>query len=290
MFLSKTDIIILAFGTVLGLILVISLLASSKYEYLIEPLDPKMFRLKEIYTVGFLLMDISRYKYNSKRDIERKRDLSVIYESKYADYYLKVCWAQRVSLAYLLLVIGFPFAVLAEETMMILIFIMFAWAAFVRCGDGAKRIIEKRTEDLLSDFPNAISKLALLTNAGMILKEAWEMTAYTGNGPLYDEMKKVIVDMANGYTEIEAYTEFGNRCMISEIRKFTSTIVQGITKGNRELVLMLRKQSSEVWESRKHQVRQLGAKASSKLLFPICIMFIGILIMIMVPIFANLGV
>ena len=33
-----------------------------------------------------------------------------------------------------------------------------------------------------------------------------------------------------------------------------------------------------------------AAKASSKLLLPICIMFIGILIMIMVPIFSNLGV
>lgn len=290
MFLSKTDILLLAVGTVLGLIFVIAVMASSKYEYLIEPLDPKLFRLKEIYTVGFLLMDISRYKYNSKKDIERKRDLSVIYEAKYADYYLKVCWAQRVSLSYLIFILGFPFTVLAEEKIMLLIFAIFAWAAFVRCGDGAKRIIDKRTEDLLRDFPNAISKLALLTNAGMILKEAWEVTAYTGTGPLYDEMKKVIIDMANGYTEIEAYTEFGNRCMIAEIRKFTSTIVQGITKGNRELVLMLRKQSSEVWESRKHQVRQLGAKASSKLLFPICIMFIGILIMIMVPIFANLGV
>lgn len=290
MFLSKTDILLLAVGTILGLIFVIAVMASSKYEYLIEPLDPKLFRLKEIYTVGFLLMDISRYKYNSKKDIERKRDLSVIYEAKYADYYLKVCWAQRVSLSYLIFILGFPFTVLAEEKIMILIFAIFAWAAFVRCGDGAKRIIDKRTEDLLSDFPNAISKLALLTNAGMILKEAWEVTAYTGTGPLYDEMKKVIIDMANGYTEIEAYTEFGNRCMIAEIRKFTSTIVQGITKGNRELVLMLRKQSSEVWESRKHQVRQLGAKASSKLLFPICIMFIGILIMLMVPIFANLGV
>lgn len=290
MFLSKTDILLLAVGTVLGLIFVIAVMASSKYEYLIEPLDPKLFRLKEIYTVGFLLMDISRYKYNSKKDIERKRDLSVIYEAKYADYYLKVCWAQRVSLSYLIFILGFPFTVLAEEKIMLLIFAIFAWAAFVRCGDGAKRIIDKRTEDLLRDFPNAISKLALLTNAGMILKEAWEVTAYTGTGPLYDEMKKVIIDMANGYTEIEAYTEFGNRCMIAEIRKFTSTIVQGITKGNRELVLMLRKQSSEVWESRKHQVRQLGAKASSKLLFPICIMFIGILIMLMVPIFANLGV
>lgn len=290
MFLSKTDILLLAVGTILGLIFVIAVMASSKYEYLIEPLDPKLFRLKEIYTVGFLLMDISRYKYNSKKDIERKRDLSVIYEAKYADYYLKVCWAQRVSLSYLIFILGFPFTVLAEEKIMLLIFAIFAWAAFVRCGDGAKRIIDKRTEELLSDFPNAISKLALLTNAGMILKEAWEVTAYTGTGPLYDEMKKVIIDMANGYTEIEAYTEFGNRCMIAEIRKFTSTIVQGITKGNRELVLMLRKQSSEVWESRKHQVRQLGAKASSKLLFPICIMFIGILIMLMVPIFANLGV
>lgn len=290
MFLSKTDIIILAIGTVLGLIFVIALLLSEKYEYLIEPLDPKTFRLKEIYTVGFLLMDISRYQYNSKKDKERRKDLSVIYESKYADYYLKVCWAQRVSLTYLILVIGFPFAIIAEERAVIFIFIMFATAAFIRCGDGAKRIIDKRTEELLSDFPNAISKLALLTNAGMILKEAWEMTAYTGTGPLYDEMKKVIIDMANGYTEIEAYTEFGNRCIIPEVRKFSSTIVQGITKGNRELVLMLRKQSSEVWESRKHQVRQLGAKASSKLLLPICIMFVGILIMIMVPIFANMGV
>lgn len=290
MFLDKIDIIILAIGTVLAAVFVILLLISSKYEYLIEPLDSKVFRLKEIYTVGFLIMDILKYNYNSKKDIERKKDMSVLYESKYAEYYLKVTWAQRISLSYIILIIGFPFMVIAEETIVIAIFIMFSFAAFIRCGDAAKRAIDERTEVLLVDFPNAISKLALLTNAGMILKEAWEMTAYTGNGPLYDEMKKVITDMANGYTEIEAYTEFGNRCMIPEIKKFSSTIVQGITKGNRELVLMLRRQSTEVWESRKHQVRQLGAKASSKLLVPICIMFIGILIMIMVPIFSNMGV
>lgn len=290
MFLDKIDIIILAIGTVLAAVFVILLLISSKYEYLIEPLDSKVFRLKEIYTVGFLIMDILKYNYNSKKDIERKKDMSVLYESKYAEYYLKVTWTQRISLSYIILIIGFPFMVIAEETIVIAIFIMFSFAAFIRCGDAAKRAIDERTEVLLVDFPNAISKLALLTNAGMILKEAWEMTAYTGNGPLYDEMKKVITDMANGYTEIEAYTEFGNRCMIPEIKKFSSTIVQGITKGNRELVLMLRRQSTEVWESRKHQVRQLGAKASSKLLVPICIMFIGILIMIMVPIFSNMGV
>lgn len=290
MFLSNMDIGILSVGTVLAFIYSVLLLISGKYDYLIEPLDSKTFKLKEVYIVGFAIMNIIRYQYKSKGDIKRRKDLAVIYEKKYAEYYLQVCWAQRVSIAYLLIICGFAFMALTGEKAVILIFILFAGAAFIRCGDSAERIINERSEELLRDFPNAISKLALLTNAGMILRDAWEKTADTGNGPLYDEMKKVIVDISNGSTEVEAYTEFGNRCMIPEVKKFSSTVVQGITKGNRELVLMLRRQSSEVWENRKHQTKQLGAKASSKLLLPICITFIGILIMIIVPIFANLGV
>lgn len=290
MFLDNVDIGMLAAGSVLALVYVILLMVSGKYDYLTEPLEPEKFRLREVYSVGFLLMHLCKYQYNSKGDVKRRKDLAVIYGAKYAEYYLQVCWAQRVSITYLLVLCGFVFQALTGETATMVIFLMFGAAAFIRCGESAKRMIDERSEELLKDFPNAISKLALLTNAGMILRDAWEKTADTGTGPLYDEMKKVIVDIANGVTEMEAYTEFGNRCMIPEIKKFTSTVTQGIMKGNRELVLMLRRQSSEVWESRKHQTKQLGAKASSKLLIPICITFIGILIMIIVPIFANLGV
>ncbi len=290
MFLSSLDIILLGIGSVLAGIFVILLLTSSKYCYMIEPLDPTQFRLREIYTVGFAIMNLFKFKYNSKKDIERKKNLAVIYEAKYSEYYLQVCWAERISIAYLLIICGFAFVALTGEKAVLFIFFIFAFAAFVRCGDGAKRMIEVRSEELMRDFPNAISKLALLTNAGMIMKDAWEKVADTGEGPLYTEMKKVMVDIANGSTELEAYNEFGNRCMIPEIKKFTSTVTQGITKGNRELVDMLKAQSNEVWENRKHQTMQLGAKASSKLLIPICITFIGILIMIIVPIFANIGV
>ena len=44
-----------------------------------------------------------------------------------------------------------------------------------------------------------------------------------------------------------------------------------------------------VWDLKKQLVRRAGELANTKLLIPMCITFIGILLMIMIPIFANLG-
>jgi len=103
-------------------------------------------------------------------------------------------------------------------------------------------------------------------------------------------MQTTVNEMNNGVSEIDAMFNFGSRCIIPEIKKFTSTIIQGMTKGNSELTAMLQEQSKEVWQLKKQLVRREGEKAASKLLIPICVMFVGILIMIIVPIFTNLGV
>lgn len=83
---------------------------------------------------------------------------------------------------------------------------------------------------MLTDFSNVVSKLALLTNAGLIMKEAWEQVAYNGDTVIYKEMQTSVEEMKNGYSEMDAIYRFGSRCMIPEIKKFTSTIVQGIQK------------------------------------------------------------
>ena len=49
----------------------------------------------------------------------------------------------------------------------------------------------------------------------------------------------------------------------------------------------LAEMSREMWEEKKNLVRQKGETAGTKLLLPIGLIFIGILIMIIVPIFAN---
>jgi tight adherence protein C len=142
---------------------------------------------------------------------------------------------------------------------------------------------------MLSEFSNVVSKLALLINAGMILREAWADVAYTGNSVLYQEMQKTVEDMENGMSESDALFAFGMRCMIPEIKKFTSTLIQGIQKGNSNLAVMIQEQSKEVWNLKRQNVRRQGEKAASNLLIPIFLMFIGILIMVIVPVFTNLG-
>ena len=143
---------------------------------------------------------------------------------------------------------------------------------------------------MLHDFSNVVSKLALLTNAGMIMREAWEEVAFNGETTLYKEMQQSVQEMQNGVSEIDALYRFGSRCIIPEIKKFTSTIIQGIEKGNSELTMMLQNQSSEAWEVKKQYVKRQGEKAASKLMIPMLLMFVGILIMIIIPIFTNMGV
>jgi pilus assembly protein TadC len=161
--------------------------------------------------------------------------------------------------------------------------------AYYYFGTLTTERIKKRSEQMLSDFSNVVSKLALLTNAGMIMHEAWEEVAYTGDSEIYKEMQIAVDQMNNGVSEADALFNFGTRCVVPEIKKFTSTIVQGISKGNSELIAMLQEQSKEVWALKKQNVRRQGEKASSKLMIPMMIMFVGILIMVVVPIFANLG-
>ena len=103
-------------------------------------------------------------------------------------------------------------------------------------------------------------------------------------------MQRCVDEMNNGVSEIDAMFNFGSRCIIPEIKKFTSTIVQGMVKGNSELTAMLQEQSKEVWALKKQNVRRQGEKASAKLLIPMMMMFIGILVMVIIPIFANMGV
>ena len=215
--------------------------------------------------------------------------LKMLHLEKFADYYIRVVYAQKITMALSVAVLAFVFYGLANDINALVVLLMFACLAYYYFGTTTEKKILKRSEEMLNDFSEAISKLALLTNAGMILREAWEEVAYTGSSSLYVEMQKAVDEMNNGASDIDALFRFGVRCIIPEIKKFTSTLVQGLVKGNSELIFMLKEQSKEVWAAKKTNVRRQGEKAASKLLIPICIMFVGILIMIIVPIFSNIG-
>lgn len=288
--LSLTDIIIFSVGGVILTVWLVFFFRGLKYASLFDGLDENDYPFKEIYFVGYAIMETIRYQYKSKGDRKLRKELSVLYGDKYSEYYLRVVYAQKVTLAFTLLCMAVPLYGFAEDILASVVIIMFAGLAFYYFGTLTTERIMKRSQEMMIDFSNVVSKLALLTNAGMIMREAWEDVAYTGETSLYKEMQKSVDEMNNGVSEVDAMFNFGNRCIIPEIKKFTSTIVQGMIKGNSELSVMLQEQSKEVWAIKKQNVRRQGEKASAKLMIPMMLMFVGILVMVIIPIFANMGV
>ncbi|GAB6129119.1 hypothetical protein JCM17204_17100 [Blautia stercoris] len=290
MFLSMQDLVILGIGCVFLVIWLIIFMASRSYDGMFDTLDEKEFPLKELYSMGYFIMEKSKYQYKSRRDRKLRQDMEVLYEKKYVEYYLRLTYARAVTYGMLLFVLAFVIYAFSGDVAVLMIMFMFSGVSVYYVMTLAPKKIESRSSQLIGDFSEVVSKLALLTNAGMILREAWELTSKVGEGVFYQEMRIAVMEMENGISEAEAIRRFGIRCMMPEIKKFSATLIQGIQKGNSELSSMLQNQSAEIWNLRKQNVRRQGEKAASKLMIPIFMMFIGIIIMVVVPIFSNLGV
>ncbi len=286
------NIVFLALSLFVGISFIILLLTSGEFEDYIAPLDQKEFMMPEIYGVGFKIIKLFNFEFKSRSANQLREHTAVLYGERYADYYVRVLYAQKISLIYLCFAVACGLCSLANGTDKLLLFVV----AVIMCGalyyyfstQPASKV-KKRSERFMDEFPNAVSTIALLVNSGMILREAWREVSMSEESDLYFEMRKVNDEIDNGVSEIDALYNFANRCVTPEIKKFTSFIVQGLEKGSRDLAIALRNQTDELWELKKQTILKRGELASSKLMLPLMIMFIGVLIMIMGPIMTNLG-
>lgn len=286
------NIVFLVLSLSAGISFIILLLTSGEFEEYIAPLDKKEFMLPEIYGVGFKLLKLFKFEYKSRGANQLREEVSIIYGERYADYYMRVLYAQKISIIYLCFTVASGVSALAEGTDKLLLLVV----SVVMCGvlyyyftTLPASQIKKRNEKFMDEFPNAVSTIALLVNSGMILREAWREVSMSNDSELYMEMRKVNEEMDNGVSEIDALYHFANRCVVPDIKKFTSFIVQGLEKGSRDLANALKNQTDELWELKKQTILKRGELASSKLMIPLMIMFVGVLIMVMGPIMTNLG-
>lgn len=145
--------------------------------------------------------------------------------------------------------------------------------------------LEKRRLSIQVEFPEFVNKLTLLVNAGMTISKAWEkiINETKREHILYDEMRYALAEIKAGKPEGIAYEEFARRCHVKEVTKFVSVIVMNLKRGGAEVVPVLRQQGNECWEMRKNAARQMGEQASTKILIPMMIMFLGIVLVVVTP-------
>ncbi len=254
-------------------------------------LPRQKYPLRELIAVGLVLAEVFRFQFNSKADLKRTAQLRGVYGEKGGVFYYRVNVAERLAFAALGGLLGLLVPVIAGEYLFILASPALAALGYILAMGGINDLIQDREKELMKQFPNMVSNLALLIGSGMDTYNAWEIIGRDGEGLLYKEMRETIKDMeTQGTSEIQAYVNFGKRCAVPRITKFISMMIQTIRKGGSDdLITFLAYESSLCWEEKKSSAKIQGEKAGNKLMIPIFMIMIGILVLIGGPLISNIG-
>lgn len=267
---------------------ILALRYEEKFEEITTSINSDEYYLSELFFVGFQIMEMIHF--NIKSDASRKKVklMSEVYGKKYAEYYYYISVGGKITYVVTVLPIIFLLALLANNPVALVFGVILAVIFVWYMNESFKDKLTARREEILAQFPQVLSKMTLLVNSGMLLRDAWNLIANQSDTALFQEMQLTATQLENGVPEAAAYREFAERCGIKEVRKFASMVIQGLEKGAAELTMFLKDMADELWMEKRNLVKQKGEKANSKLLVPTVIIFIGILFMIMAPIVTGL--
>ena len=156
--------------------------------------------------------------------------------------------------------------------------------------------LDKKRQQLMCDYPNVISYLVLLLNAGMSMRMAFARLSSDYRKSIdrggqvrlgYEVIAEASAEMEKGVSEIDAYTHIGQNTPEIRYKTFSTLLVQNLRKGSRELTGILEREAAEAFEERKKQARILGEQAGTKLMFPMLLMLGVVLVILMVPAYMS---
>ena len=152
--------------------------------------------------------------------------------------------------------------------------------------DGLNSRTKRRQEDLNREFPDAVSKITLLVAAGNMTR-AIEQTAQSGNSLIYQELRLVVKEMDRSSTLQGAFMRMQGRCSNKYLDKMITVVSKSYASGNANLADDLKTINDECWLDKKHNARRMSEAVQNKLFIPTMLMFIGILVVIVVPAMAG---
>lgn len=142
---------------------------------------------------------------------------------------------------------------------------------------------EKRQEEIDRDFPNILSKTALLVTAGMNIVKALGEASVSGDSIIYIEMQRVMKEINQSSSVTAAFSSLQSRCNNRYLDRMVSLITKSYSSGNANLAEDLREINRECWLEKKHQSRRMGEVVQNKLFVPTMLMFVGVLVVIVIP-------
>lgn len=147
--------------------------------------------------------------------------------------------------------------------------------------------IRKKQQQMIMELPDILSTIVLLVNAGETVNRAWircvESRPHKAQTPLYKELAQAVHELQMNVSFVKVMEDFSKRCALHEVSLFTSTLLLNYKRGGSDFVVALHALSLELWQRRKSVSRTLGEEASSKLVFPMVLIFVVVMVIVAAP-------
>lgn len=283
-------VVLLTVGTILSVLFVIQMNRGESFEKALDGLDGMEYPLCGLFTAGFAWSQGRLLRFRGARAASLKSNAAMLYGSKFAPYYANIAWVQCITYVHLLLALTFLLAGIFYANFAYVLFVGLFFTVFlgVYSMTNMQNQVDARRKECESQLPEVVSTMAVLLNSGMVLRDVWTLVSKSRSGAIYELMREATENMSSGgMTEIEAIHHFGWLSNSSEIRKFTSAMLQSMEKSGAELVYFMEQQSSELWNIKRQKMLQGGEQAAAKLLVPTMLIFVGVIVIVMTAAFSG---
>ena len=160
-----------------------------KYQRYIESDFAGEFPMRQLFCVGFSVMKILRIDTKSRHARAKIKEIAEIKGKKFAELYYYIMQGAKFTYGYTILIVMVLLAALVGSVEALLLGIVMSVLLVLYVDFSLKDRLDARRQEILMDLPQAISKLTLLINSGMVVRDAWKRTSVTGSRQLYIEMQ-----------------------------------------------------------------------------------------------------
>lgn len=192
--------------------------------------------------------------------------------------------AGRVALTGLGLFAGFS---IAHGAGRILLALVFGAGGILFPGFFLSKAAARRADRINMELPHFVDQLALVIEAGMSFDAALAYLAEVGEGPLSEEMRRVLTELRVGESRRIAIRNFAVRVGSDDAMAFANAVLASDQLGS-PLSGILRAQASDLRHRRQMYAEERAQKAPVKMLLPMAIFILPVMfVLILAPAFLG---
>lgn len=128
--------------------------------------------------------------------------------------------------------------------------------------------VKKKQKLVVKALPDALDLITTCVEAGLGLDAALQRVAEKSEGPLAEELQKMLRDVSMGKLRREAMTELSDRIGVDELSTFITAIIQAEQLGV-GIAQVLRVQSDQLRTQRRQRAERQAHEAPIKMIFPL---------------------